>query len=507
MINHKCRTPCHHGRTDWASFSGDLSRKSSHGNYDTSAYKKAGHDDLHAAFQLGVDSMNKISSPERSIQLRCVGYIYIPSKGPMWVELAISPSVVMAGRFASGVFTLFFLLLLSTDLTVMIRSSPVKVKFEGCMKAAAYGRIWDCCPPTPKNPVVNFKPLLDNSSRKLRIRRALQCLDEEELGVYKEKLERAYNLLAALPGNDPRTLENQAIVHCACGTGALPNDGGRLDVHNGWLFQPWHRWFLYFHERILQGLLGDPTFTIHFWNWDNDGVVVEGRSKGCLKAGNAFPNIYGDPSTIVYHSPRSWRASLPRSPLNLIKPTEDTDLNTWCTGMPDDVLAAGNVKALRDAIIRSTSSDVFFGRKYSAGDFPVDIHQPNATGEGSLERPHDSVHAWVGGDMLINPISSLDPVFWAHHGNVERLWDMWQRLGPNRTVPQDPDFLDAEFLFYDENGDTVRVTVRDSLDTRALGYIYEETNDASWNYNSMSNGPDGGGSAGFFEEVVGSEDL
>ncbi|KAL2634381.1 hypothetical protein R1flu_005860 [Riccia fluitans] len=147
--------------------------------------------------------------------------------------------------------------------------------------------MWHCCPSVPSKPIVDFKPVY-NSSNPLRVKRALQCLDEQEFAVYKERLETAYTLLAALPEDDPRTMENQALLHCACSAGTLPNGNGRLDIHSGWLFQPWHRWFLYFHERILQHVLGDPTFTLHFWNWDNDGTLVDGHSKGCLKAGKSF---------------------------------------------------------------------------------------------------------------------------------------------------------------------------------------------------------------------------
>lgn len=41
-----------------------------------------------------------------------------------------------------------------------------------------------------------------------------------------------------------------------------------LQVHSSWLFFPFHRWYLYFFERILGKLIDDESFAIPFWNWD-----------------------------------------------------------------------------------------------------------------------------------------------------------------------------------------------------------------------------------------------
>jgi polyphenol oxidase len=48
-------------------------------------------------------------------------------------------------------------------------------------------------------------------------------------------------------------------------------DKSRLEIHFGWLFFAWHRFF-YFHEHILAKLLDDDTFALPFWNWDNQST-------------------------------------------------------------------------------------------------------------------------------------------------------------------------------------------------------------------------------------------
>ncbi|KAL3684083.1 hypothetical protein R1sor_002105 [Riccia sorocarpa] len=370
------------------------------------------------------------------------------------------------------------LLLLVSNFTT---SAPVRLTFDGCKPTFSTGQMWDCCPIVSKEPIRNFKPTF-NSSRPIRIRRALQCLDEEELEEYRDKLETAYRILNALPDDDPRSLKNQAAFHCANGAGTIDNAGVPFDIHFGWLFHPWHRWFLYFHERILQSVLGDPSFTLHFWNWDNDGIVINGRSKGCTKSGHKFPSMYADPSSPLYHQSRSPGLDDPSLLVDLGRTLYFKDGETLLPPgpqLPDDVVLARNTEAMAFWFNGDSSTRRFYGRAYRAGDPKMEDF--SVTIGGSLEvYAHTSVHFWVQGDMALTGTAAYDPVFYAHHGNIERLWEHWMRQAPDR-VPEDPDFLDAELLFFDENGDTVRVRVGDVLDTHLLGYDYEETNDASWN--------------------------
>src|SRR5262249_29019973 len=66
-----------------------------------------------------------------------------------------------------------------------------------------------------------------------------------------------------------------------------------------------------------------------------------------------------------------------------------------------------------------------------------------------------------------------DPIFWLHHANIDRLWNVWLNQGEGRTNPVDPAYLGTSYAFADETGDVVTVQVRDIMNSAALGYAYE----------------------------------
>lgn len=60
---------------------------------------------------------------------------------------------------------------------------------------------------------------------------------------------------------------------------------------------------------------------------------------------------------------------------------------------------------------------------------------------GDLEmNPHNSVHGMIGGFMGDPYYAALDPLFWLHHCNIDRLWEAWMRTAGN-TMVRDPRWL------------------------------------------------------------------
>ncbi|RDX80749.1 hypothetical protein CR513_38670, partial [Mucuna pruriens] len=77
--------------------------------------------------------------------------------------------------------------------------------------------------------------------------------------------------------------------------------------------------------------------------------------------------------------------------------------------------------------------------------------------------------------------AARDPIFFSHHSNVDRIWNIWKTKipGGRRKDFIDDDWLESSFFFYDENKNYVRVKVKDSLDSRKLGYDYQHV-DIPW---------------------------
>ncbi|KAL1551615.1 catechol oxidase [Salvia divinorum] len=300
----------------------------------------------------------------------------------------------------------------------------------------------NCCPPVSDSGFVDYK--LPGVSR-LRRRRAAYDMSPTQLGQYEEAMRRMRALDETDP-DDPRGFTQQANIHCAYCNGAHDQLGYPcldLSVHYSWIFFPFHRWYLYFFERILGSLIDDPDFALPYWNWDNP-------------RGMQFPAIFNNPNSPLYDSFRNQK-HVPPAIASLILRNEATD--------PTQIISE-NLSIMYNEMIGGVNSAVeFMGQPYRAGD-----QVPPMSLGGTLERgSHIAIHAWVGdpdkpyNEDLGNFYSAArDPVFFAHHSNVDRLWAIWQGIKTKyqKTI-LDRDYLDASFLFYDENKQLVRVKAGD----------------------------------------------
>ncbi|XP_057949157.1 polyphenol oxidase, chloroplastic-like [Malania oleifera] len=314
----------------------------------------------------------------------------------------------------------------------------------------------NCCPPGSAT-ITDFQ--LPPPSSALRVRPAAHLVDDE----YVTKYTKAVELMKALPDDDPRSFKQQANVHCAYCDGAYQQVGFPsldLQVHNSWLFFPFHRFYLYFHEKILGKLIGDPTFVLPFWNWDSP-------------PGMQMPAMYSNPKSPLYDALRD-ASHWPPSVVDLAFNGKDTTAST------KDLVASNLSVMYRQMVSNGKNASLFLGNPYRAGDEPD-------PGAGSIENfPHGPVHVWCGDrtqpnleDMGNFYSAGRDPIFYAHHANVDRMWTVWKGLGGKRADFTDSDWLDSGFLFYDENAQLVRVKVRDCLDTKKMGYVYQDV-DIPW---------------------------
>lgn len=318
----------------------------------------------------------------------------------------------------------------------------------------------NCCMPYPYTgkPVRQFTI---DPNLPLRIRRPVHKLNDDEIA----KLEKGYQLLRSLSESDPRSLSNQAKLHCLyCDNGIYyPGMIWPLEIHNHWLFLPWHRMFLYFHERILAELLDDDSFALPYWNWDNQSEE---------EVANTLPDIYAsNRSSSLWNHNRNKCAQQP----NIV------NLNTvgGCTEKTPTELRIENTRLMYTQIVSGAPTPrLFFGQAYSYGD-------GGGHGPGTFEdNPHGTVHLWVGDPDAPNKFDDMgnfgraarDPIFYPHHANIDRIWTIWKTMpGKQRMEPNHTDFLDASFTYYDENADRVTVKVSQIINTTLLRYEYEES--------------------------------
>ncbi|CAK9144949.1 unnamed protein product [Ilex paraguariensis] len=310
----------------------------------------------------------------------------------------------------------------------------------------------NCCPPSATK-VIDFEL---PSSPVMRTRPAAHLVDKEYIAKYSKAIE----LMKALPEDDPRNFMQQANVHCAYCDSAYEQEGfpeEKVDVHFSWIFFPFHRFYLYFFEKILGKLINDPTFALPFWNYDSpDGMTI--------------PTMFTDTNSSLYDPLRDALHQPPTiMDLNYFGPSTETTQN-------DQQQISYNLTTMYKQMVScSKNAELFFGQAYRAGD-----DQPN--GAGAIENiPHTPVHIWTGdrnqpnGENMGRFYSAgRDPIFYCHHANVDRLWNIWKTLGGKRRDPTDKDWLNASFVFYNENAQLVRVKIKDSVDTTKLGYTYQD---------------------------------
>ena len=222
--------------------------------------------------------------------------------------------------------------------------------------------------------------------------------------------------------------------------------------HGSWYFLAWHRMYLRAFELIIQNALGDDEWSLPYWY-----AIQPGDADASI-----LPPAFLDESKSLYTEHRSVTAKAGG-------------------GMPD--LVAFLIDAL-DADIFSTPDGkrTFGGGERSTPSF--DGHE-----RGLLEDvPHGAVHSLVGNDYdsagnLVRAgwmgsffTAGLDPVFWLHHANIDRLWQVWLEQDPSHRNPTgDPAWEDAEFSFPKVGGGLHTWRIGEVLDIEAIGYDYEST--------------------------------
>jgi tyrosinase len=257
-------------------------------------------------------------------------------------------------------------------------------------------------------------------------------------------LRRAIKVMKSRPVSDPTSWDFQVNIH-ATPDASKPEFWNQCQ-HGNYFFLPWHRMYIYWFERILREASGDPGFALPYWDYTSP-------------AARALPKLYRVPADAS-------------NPLYVAERNADAGGVNHGARLPASAAASYWLPFRLTRFSTPLPTGAAFGGRVV--DRPVHL-MPTM---GSFESYHNVMHVLIGGEggFMSDPSgSSRDPVFLAHHANVDRLWNRWLDQGGGRSNPvDDPNWMGTRFRFFDEKGRPVEMAVRDALDGEELGYRYDD---------------------------------
>jgi tyrosinase len=286
-------------------------------------------------------------------------------------------------------------------------------------------------------------------AQRLRVRRSVNnmALDDPDLATYRDFV----GIMRARPATQRVSWIGFANQH------GDENDF-KYCPHGDWYFLPWHRGFVEMYEKAAAALTQNPKFAMPYWDWTTLRTL---------------PTAFTDK---MYKG----------KPNPLYVPGQGDD-----PSMIRNALTGGN--ALTDALVGpDVIKKIYAETVYEAfgTSRSVDRSDPNnpvvqnnldpkwvpmgGGNQGILEStPHNNVHNNIGAFMPQSN-SPRDPIFFMHHGNIDRIWAHWNALGRKNST--DPLWLNMPFTdnYITPDGKFYGKPVNKLLSTTALGYTYDD---------------------------------
>lgn len=144
-------------------------------------------------------------------------------------------------------------------------------------------------------------------------------------------------------------------------------------------FLPWHRVFLFAFEQQLRSVV--PGVALPYWDWSER------------------PNL---PQFVLDFAPRGGLWDRIRRPPARGVPLPTRAQVAWIQARPQLFPSSGSPR--------------------QRGYYSYDLEM----------RAHNTVHVWVDG-IMAEGLSPIDPLFFLHHANVDRLWSLWQQAHPGQN--------------------------------------------------------------------------
>jgi len=275
--------------------------------------------------------------------------------------------------------------------------------------------------------------------------------------------------MLSLPATDARNWYRYTLTHT-------------IDCpHGNWWFLPWHRGYIGWFEQICRDLSGDPEFALPYWDWTAEPRVPKVMFEDVLDPNN---NAF---IASAAEFKKQFQDAVAKS--NYWSMTKDDDGNptpspqyiqmlTRSIRFPEDLwfdiidspagalfFDRGHARGLTatqpdlmipnkppekqgvlKAVSLSTILDAMGPRDFLSFGSPKALNHSSSSGFAILEnQPHNLVHNCVGGayngvgGFMQAFMSPTDPIFFLHHANMDRLWDVWTRKQAAKGLPILPD--------------------------------------------------------------------
>jgi len=261
------------------------------------------------------------------------------------------------------------------------------------------------------------------ASRSVVTRKSISSLapDSDEMMMFRD----AVGVMRARSESDPLHPTgwlSQAATHSLYGASTVSG----MQVHWSWLFLPWSRAYILYLERTMAAAIGEPSFALPYWDVSGDQMI---------------PVQYGQKGN----------------------PLSDT------TRVQQPGTRVPSVFMDMEACLSPKDFNTFGGHPY--------LNDTTQFTEGVMENTyHNCVHNWVGGNFgsahFIYSNAAVDPLYTGHHANMDRIWAAWAAM-PGHENPDNKRWLDTVFSFDNWRGGRDKISIRDLLDTEALGYKYD----------------------------------
>ncbi|PUB78737.1 MAG: hypothetical protein DBO99_06080 [gamma proteobacterium symbiont of Ctena orbiculata] len=228
--------------------------------------------------------------------------------------------------------------------------------------------------------------------------------------------------------------------------------------HGNWFFLPWHRGYIWALETALREAIidegGPSDWALPYWNY-SDNTNPNARVLPPAFRRTDMPDGSPNPLFVVQ------RYGSGTSPI--ILDAVDVDINSMNTHFFTSIGMLSGFGGGKTVLLRG---------------------RPQA-GTGTLEDvPHNNVHGALGGRdnrgpglMSTTVAAALDPIFWLHHCNIDRLWALWSQTNSDSS---DSAWLDGPtdrpMVIPMTDGSDWEYTSQDMLDTTSpeLNYTYDE---------------------------------